>query len=182
MIVFGIDPGSVNCGWGAIKYEKNKFTLLEYGVVKLKKMEDDFPKRIDILFRKLSSKIHEYKADIVCIETVFNAKNTQSLIKLTHARAAAMLAGTTNNAEISELSPNEVKKSVTGRGHASKEQVQFIFGTALIQDPFRQSRWDYFNSVTVGEKVVTENKLTIFFNENDLVESWIIEKSEPETN
>ena len=64
----------------------------------------------------------------------------------------------------------------------SKEQVQFIFGTALIQDPFRQSRWDYFNSVTVGEKVVTENKLTIFFNENDLVESWIIEKSEAETN
>ena len=64
----------------------------------------------------------------------------------------------------------------------TKEQVQFIFGTALIQDPFRQSRWDYFNSVTVGEKVVTENKLTIFFNENDLVESWIIEKSEPETN
>ena len=64
----------------------------------------------------------------------------------------------------------------------TKEQVQFIFGTALIQDPFRQSRWDYFNSVTVGEKVVTENKLTIFFNENDLVESWIIEKSEPKTN
>ena len=64
----------------------------------------------------------------------------------------------------------------------TKEQVQFIFGTALIQDPFRQSRWDYFNSVTVGEKVVTENKLTIFFNENDLVESWIIEKSEAETN
>lgn len=64
----------------------------------------------------------------------------------------------------------------------TKEQVQFIFGTALIQDPFRQSRWDYFNSVTVGEKVVTENKLTIFFNENGLVESWIIEKSEPETN
>ena len=64
----------------------------------------------------------------------------------------------------------------------TKEQVQFIFGTALIQDPFRQSRWDYFNSVTVGEQVVTENKLTIFFNENDLVESWIIEKSEAETN
>lgn len=131
MIVFGVDPGSVNCGWGAIKYEKNKFTLLEYGIVKLKKMEDDFPKRIDILFRKLSSKVNEYKADIVCIETVFNAKNTQSLIKLTHARAAAMLAGTTNNAEISELSPNEVKKSVTGRGHASKEQVQFMVKTLL---------------------------------------------------
>ena len=62
----------------------------------------------------------------------------------------------------------------------TKEQVQYIFGTALIQDPFRDSRWDYFNSVTIGENVVTESKLTIFFNENGIVESWIIEKSAPE--
>ena len=62
----------------------------------------------------------------------------------------------------------------------TKEQVQYIFGTALIQDPFRDSRWDYFNSVTIGKNVVTESKLTIFFNENGMVESWIIEKSTPE--
>ena len=62
----------------------------------------------------------------------------------------------------------------------TKEQVQFIFGTALIQDPFRRSRWDYFNSVTVGNEVVAENKLTIYFNEDDLVESWVIEKSSEE--
>ena len=64
----------------------------------------------------------------------------------------------------------------------TKEQVQYIFGTALIQDPFRESRWDYFNSVTIGKKIVTENKLTIYFNENGLVESWIIEKSSPQLN
>ena len=62
----------------------------------------------------------------------------------------------------------------------TKEQVQFIFGTALIQDPFRTSRWDYFNSVNVGNEVVAENKLTIYFNEDDLVESWVIEKSSEE--
>ena len=60
----------------------------------------------------------------------------------------------------------------------TKEQVKFIFGTALIQDPFRESRWDYFNSIKVGEKTIAENKLTIFFDENHLVESWIVEKSD----
>ena len=60
----------------------------------------------------------------------------------------------------------------------TKEQVKFIFGTALIQDPFRESRWDYFNSIKVGDKTIAENKLTIFFDENNLVESWIIEKSD----
>lgn len=60
----------------------------------------------------------------------------------------------------------------------TKEQVKFIFGTALIQDPFRESRWDYFNSIKIGEKTIAENKLTIFFDENDLVESWIVERSD----
>ena len=59
----------------------------------------------------------------------------------------------------------------------TKNQVQFIFGTALIQDPFRDSRWDYFNSVTVGNEIITENKLTIFFDEDGLVQCWVIEKS-----
>ena len=60
----------------------------------------------------------------------------------------------------------------------TKEQVKFIFGTALIQDPFRESRWDYFNSIKVGERTIVENKLTIFFDENHLVESWIVERSD----
>ena len=60
----------------------------------------------------------------------------------------------------------------------TKEQVKFIFGTALIQDPFRESRWDYFNSIKVGDKTIAENKLTIFFDEYDLVESWIVEKTD----
>jgi outer membrane protein assembly factor BamE len=58
----------------------------------------------------------------------------------------------------------------------TKEQIKFIFGTALIQDPFRKSRWDYINSVTIGEKVVTENRLTIFFDNQGLVDNWVIEK------
>jgi outer membrane protein assembly factor BamE len=65
----------------------------------------------------------------------------------------------------------------------TKDQVKFIFGTALIQDPFRESRWDYFNSVKIGDEIVAENKLTIFFDDNDLVKSWMImKKSDQNTN
>ena len=35
-------------------------------------------------------------------------------------------------------------------------------------------------SVTIGSEVMAENKLTIFFNKDNLVESWIIEKSSEE--
>ena len=57
----------------------------------------------------------------------------------------------------------------------SKEQVQFIFGTALIKDPFRSNRWDYYYSVKVGNEMLDESKLSIFFNQDGVVDSWIIE-------
>ena len=57
----------------------------------------------------------------------------------------------------------------------SKDQVQFIFGTSLIKDPYHSQRWDYFYSIKIGDNLLEEKKLTIFFNDNDLVDSWIIE-------
>ncbi len=58
----------------------------------------------------------------------------------------------------------------------TRDQVQFIFGTALIKDPFHSDRWDYYYSVQVGDKKLNENKLSIFFNTQGLVDSWIIEE------
>tara|TARA_B100000768_G_scaffold54551_1_gene53059 strand:+ start:11 stop:340 length:330 start_codon:yes stop_codon:yes gene_type:complete len=58
----------------------------------------------------------------------------------------------------------------------TREQVQFIFGTALIKDPFHQHRWDYYNSVQIGDEKITETKLIINFNDDGLVESWVEEK------
>tara|TARA_Y100000994_G_scaffold44323_1_gene34792 strand:+ start:354 stop:680 length:327 start_codon:yes stop_codon:yes gene_type:complete len=57
----------------------------------------------------------------------------------------------------------------------SKDQVQFIFGTALIQDPFHSDRWDYYYSIKVGADILDERKLSIFFDQNGQVDSWIIE-------
>ena len=58
----------------------------------------------------------------------------------------------------------------------TKDQVQFIFGTSLIQDPFHSSRWDYYYSIQIGDNLIENKKLTIFFNADSLVESWISEE------
>jgi crossover junction endodeoxyribonuclease RuvC len=126
MVIFGIDPGSVNCGWGVISWNGKSANLIEYGVIKAKKVEAELPKRIGYIYSKILEKIKINKPDIFCLESVFFAKNPQSLIKLSHARAAAMLAGVNSGIEILEYSPNEVKRSVVGKGHAGKEQVQFM--------------------------------------------------------
>ena len=56
------------------------------------------------------------------------------------------------------------------------DQVQFILGTALIKDPFHSQRWDYYYSVKVGTEILSERKMSILFDENDLVDSWNIEE------
>ena len=58
----------------------------------------------------------------------------------------------------------------------TKEQIQFIFGTAIIQDPFHSSRWDYYYSIQIGDNLIENKKLTIFFNADSIVESWISEE------
>ena len=60
----------------------------------------------------------------------------------------------------------------------TKDQVQFIFGTALVKDPFHPNRWDYYYSIKVGTELLSESKLSISFNDDQLVDSWIIEKVE----
>ena len=60
----------------------------------------------------------------------------------------------------------------------TKDQVKFIFGTALVKDPFHPNRWDYYYSIKVGTELLSESKLSISFNDDQLVDSWVIEKIE----
>ena len=125
-IILGVDPGSVICGYGVICKDGSKLSLVEYGVIKAKLKNEVFNERLAHIHNRLNEVILRTGAKIASFETIFFSKNVQSLIKLSHARSAAILSATLNQLEIFEYSANEVKRSVSGRGQASKEQVQFM--------------------------------------------------------
>ena len=50
----------------------------------------------------------------------------------------------------------------------TESQVKFVMGTPLISDTFYPNRWDYFTSVTQGSKTYTEQKITLYFEDNKL--------------
>jgi len=134
MRILGIDPGSRICGYGVIEIKGNSLILVEYGVVKVNKKADPLSARILEIYKRLSEVIKRTKPDIAAFENLFFSKNVQSLVKLSHARAAAVLAAAENELHISEFSPREIKKSVSGNGNATKEQVQFMVKTILDID------------------------------------------------
>ena len=130
-IILGVDPGSRICGYGVIIKESNNIQLLEYGVVKVNLKNESFNSRLKEIFERLNQVIERTKPKYAAFESLFFAKNVQSLVKLSHARAVAILSAVESDLSISEYSPREIKKSVTGNGNASKEQVQYMVKTLL---------------------------------------------------
>ncbi len=52
----------------------------------------------------------------------------------------------------------------------SRRQVRFILGTPLVEDTFNPDRWDYSYSKRNGLKLLAENKLTVYFDGDRLVD------------
>ena len=125
MIILGIDPGSLNVGYGIIQVEKRKIVAAGCDTIKINpKLQ--LTERLVQIHLGIDKIIAEYKPDVAVVETIFYGKNIKSAFTLGHARGVIMLALAQHNITIEEYSPREVKKSVVGNGNASKEQVAYM--------------------------------------------------------
>ncbi len=130
MIVLGIDPGSRRTGWGVVRAEGSQLTLLAAGVLR-PSVKDRLEHRLACLQSELREVLDHHAPDWVGMESVFHGVNTRSLVILGQARGALMAEVGGCSARLIELSPAEVKKAVTGRGGATKEQVEHMVGVLL---------------------------------------------------
>ena len=51
----------------------------------------------------------------------------------------------------------------------SKRQVIFVMGTPLVRDPYHQDRWDYIYSFQPGGGERGQEKITVFFVDDQLI-------------
>lgn len=129
-IILGIDPGTAVMGYGIVREQGNRLTLVSMGVVKLDHLKDHGLK-LQKIFQKISALIEEYLPDYVALEAPFYGKNIQVMLKLGRAQGVAMAAALARNIPIAEYSPRKIKQSVTGKGNSSKEQVAAMLKTIL---------------------------------------------------
>ncbi len=126
MKILGIDPGSRITGFGLIEANKLKFNYLSSGCIRT---QGTLPERITTIFVEIEQIIQKYQPDVVVIERVFmrpDRPNPDAAIKLGHARGAIISAAGSNHRMMVEYSPNQIKKTIVGKGHATKEQVSFM--------------------------------------------------------
>jgi crossover junction endodeoxyribonuclease RuvC len=130
MKLLGIDPGLRNTGWGIIESDGNRLTYVSDGVVK-SDAKISLAERLVQLHDGLLEIIEEFKPAEAAVEETFVNVNPASTLKLGQARGIALFVPSKFGLPVAEYSPNLIKKSLVGSGHASKEQVQMMINTLL---------------------------------------------------
>lgn len=130
-IIMGVDPGTNITGYGIIRTVGNKIELVTYGMIDLRRLENDHAVKLKRIFERTLSLIEEFLPDEFAIEAPFYGKNVQSMLKLGRAQGVSMAAALFREVPIAEYAPKKVKMAITGRGGASKEQVNSMLESIL---------------------------------------------------
>ncbi|HJO74912.1 MAG TPA: crossover junction endodeoxyribonuclease RuvC [Rhodospirillales bacterium] len=130
MRLIGFDPGLRNTGWGVIEANGNHLGHIADGVVKTD-AKLPLADRLVQLQDGLTRVIEQFHPDEAAVEETFVNKNAASTLKLGQARAISLLVPANGGLKVFEYSPNLIKKSVVGGGHAAKQQIKMMVKVLL---------------------------------------------------
>ena len=125
MIVLGIDPGVATIGFGVVRAERQKNTLLQYGVITTP-AGLPLSHRLLQIDRDMEELIHTFHPDEMAVEELFFTKNITTGIAVAHGRGVILLAAEKLGVPIFEYTPMQVKQAVVGYGGADKRQVMLM--------------------------------------------------------
>lgn len=130
MRILGIDPGLQKTGWGVINTIDNRLQYVSSGLIRTNAKEP-LSKRLAMLHHGLIAVIEEWHPIEAAIEETFVNKNPASALKLGQARGALLTVPALKGLHVDEYGANKIKKSITGTGHAAKQQMGMMIKTLL---------------------------------------------------
>jgi crossover junction endodeoxyribonuclease RuvC len=123
MRILGIDPGSEVTGYGVIESDGSTHAAVAYGAIRTGSRHP-FYKRLLKIYDGLCAVLEREPVAAVAVEGMFHAINSQSALRLGHARGVSLLAAARFDLPLFEYSPMEIKNAIVGYGRAEKSQVQ----------------------------------------------------------
>ena len=124
--ILGLDLALRTSGYGVIGVSnKNSPKIIDYGLIKntQKYTLGECLHTLDKAFEEL---ITTFKPTYIAIEDCFVDKNPQVTLKLGMTQGIAILKAHKYNIGYTVYPPKTIKKSVSGNGFSSKEQLSFI--------------------------------------------------------
>lgn len=130
MKIIGIDPGLQKTGWGIIQSDGNRLQYIASGLIRTN-ADEGLPYRLAHLHRELSQVIKMFLPEEAVVEETFVNKNPASALKLGQARGVLLAVPALCGLPVTEYAANKIKKSLTGTGHAQKQQIGMMIKTLM---------------------------------------------------
>ena len=131
MRILGIDPGLQVCGYACLETGEDKEKLIEAGVIRTAgglAIEE----KLNRIAEDTESLLKNFKPDVVAVEELYSHyAHPKTAILMGHARGVILQKCAEAEIEVRSFSATRIKKSITGNGRASKEQVQRTIQTIL---------------------------------------------------
>ena len=136
--IIGLDPGLRRTGWGVVESDGVRLTYVASGVI-APPPDEELAYRLRALFEGVSGILANFRPSEAAVEETFVNDNPRSTLKLGQARGTVLLAPAMAGLRVAEYTPNLVKKSVVGTGHAEKQQVQAMVRFLLPKATFESA-------------------------------------------
>lgn len=138
--VLGIDPGLQITGYGVLERSSQRPLVIEAGVVRSNAAKSTIAARIHSVYTGIVEVIEQFEPSVMAVEQLYaHYQHPRTAILMAHARGAILLAAAQRGLEVFSYNATRVKKTVTGSGRASKDQVQRTIqrelGLAKLPEP-----------------------------------------------
>jgi len=131
MRILGIDPGLQVCGYACLEAGGDKETLIEAGVIRIG-TGSAIEQKLNRIAEDTQSLLESFKPDVVAVEELYSHyAHPRTAILMGHARGVILQKCAQAAIEVRSFSATRIKKSITGNGRASKEQVQKTIQTIM---------------------------------------------------
>jgi len=131
MRILGIDPGLQVCGYACIEADSGQENLIEAGVIRTVRGEA-LEEKLNRIAEDIATLLNRFDPDVVAVEELYSHyAHPRTAILMGHARGVILQKCGEVGVPIKSFSATRIKKSLTGNGRASKEQVQRTIQTVL---------------------------------------------------
>jgi crossover junction endodeoxyribonuclease RuvC len=138
--ILGIDPGLRITGYGVVESSPQRPIVCEAGVIRSADAQTSMASRILSVYNGIVEIIEQFRPAVLAVEQLYaHYQHPRTAILMGHARGAILLAAAQKGLDVVSYNATRVKKTITGNGRASKDQVQRTIqrelGLAQVPDP-----------------------------------------------
>lgn len=125
--ILGVDPGLQITGYAVIEARADGPRVCEAGVIRSAEGREptEMAQRILSVYTGIVEVVEQFRPATVAVEQLYaHYDHPRTAILMAHARGAIFVAAAQHELPVVSYNATRIKKTITGSGRASKEQVQ----------------------------------------------------------